>query len=216
MTVGYSTLCRNFHEWGYVQLRPRQHNVTSDPKKQGQHIKRVNLLLPSQPDLWFQDETAFWANPAPYFVWALKGSKPTAPNVGGRLNVNVMGAVRPEDGRFFAFIASHGNQIVFQMFLNQMQEIVNRNRRVVMILDNARFHHVKDLDWGCIEPWFLPPGSPELNPIETLWLVIKKNFFNQWVAKNETKLAYRVTNAIAYYEERHDIIRSVCAISKYL
>lgn len=184
--------------------------------KQERHIKRVNLVLPSQPDLWFQDETAFWANPAPYYVWARKGTQPTTPRIGGRMHVNVMGAVRPEDGRFFAFIASHGNQKLFQAFLDQMQEHVNRNRRVVMILDNARFHKVPNLDWGHIEPWYLPPYSPELNPIETLWLVMKKHFFNQWVPKNETELESRVSNTIAFYEERPVIIKSVCAINKYL
>lgn len=209
-------MCRNLHEWGYVQLRPRPHNDNADPVKQKQHIQRVHLLLPSKPDLWFQDETAVWANPAPYYIWALKGSQPTIPNRGGRLHVNVMGAVRPEDGRFFAFIASHGNQTLFQIFLDQMQDIVDKNRRVVMILDNARFHKVDDLNWGHIEPWYLPPYSPELNPIETLWLVMKKHFFNQWMPKNETELEDRVSNAIAFYEDRPQIVRSACAISKYL
>jgi len=62
----------------------------------------------------------------------------------------------------------------------------------------------------------LPPYSPELNPIETLWLVMKKHFFNQWVPKNSNELEYRVSNAIAFYEDRPQIVRSACAISKYL
>ena len=44
-----------------------------------------------------------------------------------------------------------------------------------MILDNARYHHAKKLQpWlerykRRIELFFLPPYSPELNPIEHVW-----------------------------------------------
>ena len=49
----------------------------------------------------------------------------------------------------------------------------------MFILDNARFHKtniVRDLfaehkDWVSVE--FIPPYSPELNPIETCWKVTK-------------------------------------------
>jgi transposase len=50
-------------------------------------------------------------------------------------------------------------------------------RGSVIVLDNARFHHspttfrlVKAA--GC-QPLFLPPYSPDLNPIEHLWAAFK-------------------------------------------
>ncbi|WP_156623543.1 transposase [Faucicola atlantae] len=46
------------------------------------------------------------------------------------------------------------------------------------MLDNARFHHGGDLkqiaELYNIELMYLPPYSPELNPIEQLWAVIKQ------------------------------------------
>ena len=49
-----------------------------------------------------------------------------------------------------------------------------------MILDNGAFHKAKDL----IIPEniiliFLPPYSPELNPSENIWAVLKREFTNK-------------------------------------
>ena len=49
----------------------------------------------------------------------------------------------------------------------------------IMVLDNGRFHHAKSLvipDNGVLI--FLPPYSPELNPIERLWQAIKQKLFS--------------------------------------
>jgi len=216
VNVGYSTLCRNLHEWGSSQIQPRPKAVKADPAKQAGFVRTVHRLLPKKPDLWFQDEMAFWADPAAYKVWALRGSKPSVPRLVTHEHVNVFGAVRPEDGRFYAFIASHGNATLFQHFLDQMQERIDPSRRTIMVLDNVRFHHRHDLKWGNIEPLYLPAYSPNLNPIETLWLVLKKRFFNGWIPCVNEPLEQRVTNAIGFYEQHPNLVQSACAITTYL
>ncbi|HEX05003.1 MAG TPA: DDE transposase [Bacteroidetes bacterium] len=55
-----------------------------------------------------------------------------------------------------------------------------------------------------------------LDPIETLWLVLKKRFFNGWIPSDEEPLEQRVTNAIGYYEQQPGLVRSACAITTYL
>ncbi|MGD9818702.1 MAG: transposase, partial [Desulfomonilaceae bacterium] len=44
-------------------------------------------------------------------------------------------------------------------------------------LCNASWHKSKSLNWGRFEPIFLPPYSPDLNPIERLWLIMKAQWF---------------------------------------
>ena len=47
-----------------------------------------------------------------------------------------------------------------------------------MVLDNGRFHHAKSLVIpDNVMLIFLPPYSPELNPIERLWQDIKQKLF---------------------------------------
>ena len=55
-----------------------------------------------------------------------------------------------------------------------------------------------------------------LDPIETLWLVLKKRFFNGWIPSDKGPLDHRVTNAIGYYEQQPGLVRSACAIITYL
>jgi transposase len=48
------------------------------------------------------------------------------------------------------------------------------------VLDNGRFHHAKSLEIPeNVVLLFLPPYSPEANPIERLWQDIKAKLFSQ-------------------------------------
>jgi transposase len=46
------------------------------------------------------------------------------------------------------------------------------------------------------QPMYLPPYSPDLNPIERIWLTMKARWFNNHVCKNEEKLLERLDQAI--------------------
>jgi len=52
------------------------------------------------------------------------------------------------------------------------EEIQFERKRQVFVCDNASWHKSRALRWGKFEPHFLPPYSPDMNPIERLWLVI--------------------------------------------
>jgi len=203
--------------WDYRRIRPRPQAVRSSPKEQARFVAHVQSLRTDDPPvLWFEDETAAWADPAPFRQWALRGTTPIAPRTVTHWHCNVMGAVRPDTGFFHGLIVSHGNGALFQIFLDQLQEYLEENRRHVMILDNARFHHRKDLQWGRLEPLFLPPYSPNLNVIEPLWLRIKRHYFNGWVPKNHEQLDLRVFEALNFYSDHPELIRSTCATTAYL
>ena len=64
-----------------------------------------------------------------------------------------------------------------------------KKKKILLVLDNARYHHAKILQsWlnevsDLLELFFLPPYSPDLNPIEMLWkktrrIVTHNRFFN--------------------------------------
>jgi len=94
-------------------------------------------------------------------------------------NISLVGAIRlgespvlyPFDGavdgaRFLAFID---------------QWLLPRLRKDdVVIMDNCRIHHIADVEERLktvgARPLFLPPYSPELNPIEEAWSLIKAVF----------------------------------------
>lgn len=66
------------------------------------------------------------------------------------------------------------NASTFQVFLNEFS-LENPKEFKIIFLDNGAFHKAK----GLIIPeniclYFLPPYSPELNPAEKVWWVLKK------------------------------------------
>jgi hypothetical protein len=214
--VGYSTLCRNLREWGYARLRPRPKAHKADPVAQAAFVTQVRQVIQTDdPDIWFGDETSFWGDPSPYLVWAKKGSKPTLPYRGQHDRISVVGAVRPPDGTFVALLISTGNSQLFQVFLDELNRQVNPAKRNILILDNASFHKVQSLNWGKIEPWFLPPYSPELNPIEEVWLLIKTCDFHHWMAQSQEQLENKVADALRQYMNQPQRIQSAANMSAY-
>jgi len=94
-----------------------------------------------------------------------------------RKSVGYFGAIRLRDGRFF-FRREKGkfNAVTCGQFLKDLRAASTRiARRVVVIADNAKYHHARlHGEWReqVAERFaldFLPPYSPELNPVEGLW-----------------------------------------------
>lgn len=63
----------------------------------------------------------------------------------------------------------------FRRFLEVLLAKACTQKKILLVLDNARYHHAKQLA-GYIEEikdrlelFFLPPYSPEINAIEMLW-----------------------------------------------
>jgi len=190
--------------------------VKANPAKQKSFVVHIRIRNQEEhPVFWFEDETAVWADPAPFRQWAFRGSRPVSPRTVTHWHCNVMGAVRPDTGFFSGLIVSHGNGKLFQIFLDQLQEYLEPDRKNVMILDNARFHHMKILQWGKLEPVFLPPYSPNLNVIEPLWLRIKHRFFNGWIPKNQDQLDGRTWEALKYFSDSPELVKSICATTTY-
>ena len=66
-----------------------------------------------------------------------------------------------------------------QIYLNKFAETIAPDEHVVMVLDQAGWHGAKDLKIpDCLTLVSLPPRSPELNPVERLWLYLKQKFLS--------------------------------------
>ena len=92
-----------------------------------------------------------------------------------RKNLGIFGAVSVSNGRLVTIQEQKFNALTFQSFLKHLLQYRQDGRKMVVILDNARWHHAR-----LLKPWlkkhkqilrldFLPPYSPELNSIERVW-----------------------------------------------
>ena len=134
-------------------------------------------------DLWATDEVHFQQHGSRCRMWIPPEIKdPVLLHAPTRKSVGYFGAARLRDGRFvFRLETGKFNGPSFLQFLQQLRSASRgTGRRVVVITDNARYHHSR-----LHRPWreqhaphfaldFLPAYSPQLNPIERVWKLTRR------------------------------------------
>jgi transposase len=108
------------------------------------------------------------------------------------------GAVEPTTGASF-FLALPGlNTDLFQVWLDGCAAAFPDSLNL-LVLDNGAFHKAKALRWPSnVAPIFLPPYSPELNPMERLWRDLKDKLAD-CMAKTIEQLSDAVCALIQHY-----------------
>jgi len=194
----YKTVVRFFHEQGFSLQVPRPWPDRQDEQLRKDFINRLQQLHADESiDLWYGDETGVDGDPKPKRRWAPKGSKPTAVHNGDHIRMSIIGIVCPRTGEFFGIEAPHSDTEVFQIFLDEAAKCVKPKRsKNILIVDNATWHKRNSLNWHIFEPMYLPPYSPDYNPIERIWLVMKANWFNNIHFKTVEELMDRMDDAI--------------------
>ena len=199
---GYETVRRFVHEQGFALKVPRPwpERQNEERVQTARQQYRADLAVwceDDRADIWFIDETGVEGEPRAYRRWARKGTQPTVARNGDHVRMNVIGMVCPRTGEFFAIEASHCDTEMFQLFLDEASNCIQPQRkRNILIMDNASWHRSKSLNWHEFEPHFLPPYSPDLNPIEWLWLVMKKTWLNNVHCKTVDELIERLDQAL--------------------
>ena len=190
------------------------------PAKQDDELRKAylerfsKLQQDSDVDIWFLDETGIEGDPRPRRRWAKKGSTPTIPYTGNHIRMNVCGMVCPRSGEFIALEFDFMDRVAFQAFLDFANEkIRDYPKRQLVICDNASWHKVKSLNWGSLEVVFLPPYSPDFNPIERLWLRLKSDYFFDFIAKSHDALIERLDFALSELMTQAKRVTSICALS---
>lgn len=217
LKIAYSTLVRYLHEHDYKLKTPRPVPEPSDAnaweeQREAFAGKLLEMIEDESCDLFFGDEAGFEGDPRPRRKWAKRGERITQGYFGRHVRQNVIGAVAPKSGKLVSLIVPHCNSDVFQVFLDTMAEEVADvpGRRCRLVLDNAGWHKVKSLNWHHIEPVYLPPYSPDFNPIERLWQHLKSHHLAGFITKSGEALADKLIESIQSVMRTPKLIRSVC------
>jgi transposase len=175
----------------------------------------------SSVDLWASDEVHFQQHGSRCRMWIPPEIKdPVLLHAPTRKSVGYFGAVRLRDGRFvFRQETGKFNGASFFQFLQQLRRSSGRNgRRVIVITDNAPYHHSR-----IHKPWreqqasrfgldFLPPYSPELNPIERVWKFTRRRCLHNRYFANLRDIIEAVETEFANWTTRNEVLRRLCAI----
>jgi transposase len=172
-------------------------------------------------DLWATDEVHFQQHGSRCRMWIPPEIKdPVLLHAPTRKSVGYFGAVRLRDGRFvFRLETDKFNGNSFFQFLQQLRQASRgTGRRVIVITDNAPYHHSR-----IHKPWrekyaehfvldFLPPYSPELNPIARVWKLTRRLCLHNRYFEHLKFIVSAVEDEFANWTKRNDVLRRLCAI----
>ena len=163
-------------------------------------------------EVWFQDEARFGQKGRVVREWASTGSRPRQFKQGGFKSAYVFGAVNPLSGESVGIIFPTCNTTIMNIHLHEISRKVGNDRHAVLVLDQASWHRAKMLEIpDNISLLQLPPYSPELNPVERLWLWMKDHHLSNRVFDDDRGLIRQ--GCRAWKQLNRTIIKSVCATS---
>ncbi len=145
----------------------------------------------------FQDEAGFGRINKPKYCWCRKGIRPSVPCHHIREYRYVYGAVEPLTGNSCFLIMPYCNTICMNIFLEELAKQYP-NDMILLCCDGAAWHKAGSLNIPeNIRLFFIPPYTPEMNPIEPLWKELRKLGFRNEVFATLEKVVDRLCDIIS-------------------
>jgi len=174
----YKWLCRQ----GFSYKKPKGRPHKADPELQNSFIEKYEALKANvgkdEPILFMDSVHPTQATKISY-GWIRKGHEKVIGTTATRTRINLVGAIQL--GNISNTVTKeyetiNGESIVD--FLNALRSTYCDSKKINLILDQSGYHRSeivkKEAEKLGIELHFLPPYSPNLNPIERLWKVMNE------------------------------------------
>jgi hypothetical protein len=143
--------------------------------------------------------------------WWLRGQRPPGPQDQRHEWAYLFGAARPDGQGSFALVLPTVGTAAMQLFLDRFAETLAADEHAVMVLDGAGWHSAKAL---VIPPNVtlvaLPPYSPQLNPMERVWLYLRERFLSLRLLEDYDAILDACCTAWNAVADDPDRIRSLC------
>jgi transposase-like protein len=157
----------------------------------------------------FEDEARFGRINDARRCWAPEGFRPEVPVQMVRQYTYLFGAVSPQDGVLDSLILPEVNAEAMSLFL---AEVAERHRQdyILMVLDGAGWHRARELVIpNNMSLVFLPPYSPELNPMEHVWEEMREKWFPNLVFNSLEAVEDRLVEAALDLENHRHKVASI-------
>lgn len=143
-------------------------------------MKAVRAAHPEKHlQLWFQDEARVGSKGRLCHRWWPKGQRAPGVCQQGYKWAYIFSAVRPASGEDFTLVLPAANAEVMQLFLDRFAATLADDVHALMVLDGAGWHDERALSLpDNLSLLALPPYSPELNPVERLWLYLREHYLS--------------------------------------
>ena len=139
--------------------------------------------------------------------WCPRGSRPPWVVAEQYRWVWVYVAVEPTRGTCHVLLLPHVNGDWLQLYLQSLREVTGEDDLAV-VMDNAPSHKNRAIVWPVgITPVYLPPYSPELNPAEQVFRMLRQWLANRIFATEDDLQTALITALHTFWDDPHVVIR---------
>jgi len=157
--------------------------------------------------LMFQYEAGFGRINRPKYCWCEKGVHPSVPCHHIREYRYAYGAVEPLTGKSCFLVMPYCNTVCMNLFLKELSKQFSDNI-TLLCCDGAAWHKSKALEVPeNIVLFYIPPYTPEMNPIEQIWKEIRKRGFYNEVFPTLENVVSRLCDTIGSLS--HNVVSSI-------
>ena len=166
------------HKLDFSYKKPKGVPGKADVEKQKAFIQKYRRIKKKGGLVYFADSTHPMLNPVISSGWIKKGTEFKVKTNSGRERLNINGAIEINSLNFVSRSCKRVNKDSMKKLLRAVRaRHPARDKKLHLILDNApynRSYEVRDLAKLLeIKIVYLPPYSPNLNPIERFWKFVK-------------------------------------------
>jgi len=165
---------------------------------------------PDRPvELWAEDECRLGLKPAARRVWCLRGVRPACSGRHRFEWLYVYGFARPSTGQTVSVILPRVNAELMGQALAEFARQADPlgEKLLVLLVDNAGWHVAKRLAVPAnVALYRLPPCTPELQPVEPLWPLLREAVANRELS-GMAELEARVLRRTQWLAQHPDVVR---------
>ena len=160
-------------------------------------------------EVWAQDEARLGLKPIVRRMWALRGQRPHSDSRSRYQWLYAYGFVQPSTGRHFSLLLPKVNTELMGQALEEFGQWADPEGKKVLVLlvDNAGWHIAKALKVPAnVRLHRLPPCTPELQPVEPFWPLLRESVANRPLA-DLAELRCRVEARDRWLAEHPEVVR---------
>jgi len=130
--------------------------------------------------------------------------------------VGTCGAVNPRNGSLYSLAFDGFDSDTFIYYLKWLLKVFKTQKKIVIVLDNAsphKSHKTKEFvakNKKRLELLYLPPYSPDLNPIERVWKNLRYYVTHNVYFETFEALENAIINYLKEHAKPNEQLRSLC------
>jgi putative transposase len=196
LEVSPETIRRWLHRGQLVYRRPRPTVGPQDEHKETKlaRLRELAAGLPDDETLVWEDEADINTNPEIGRMWMFRGRQATIPTPGTNDKHYVAGSIHWRTGQVFLTEGPKRDEKLFLAHLDELRWRLRRYRKIHVVCDCAKFHVSNAVQEYLakyrdrIELEMLPAYSPDANPMERIWWLLREHVTRNHRCRDQAEL----------------------------